>query len=155
MPDRPLSRRGLLLAGLPFGLTEGDRLRFVVQQNGWTVLRDRLAPPAARETGIILLRALRPVPPDSRPGQLTAALRAFRPFRFGVLPGEEKVVVGGIPGVVIEASAQGAPSGEDLVVRAMRLDAPARSLLVIGAAPSGDWPALRTEIVAVMESVRP
>lgn len=168
MPGHPLPRRGLLLAALPFGFDPGERFEETGRALGWVVLRDRLAAPGVAPKGgtregaadalgeaIMLLRAERPVPPAERPGRLAASLRHFRPFHFGALPAEQATAVGGYPAAVIEAPATGAPGGRPLMVRAMRVDAPGRSLFVIGAVPAREWAALRPAVLAVMASVRP
>jgi hypothetical protein len=52
-------------AQAPFQVPEGDRMRVATRGLGWTVLRDVSAPRDAAETGMVLIRAQRPVPPAS------------------------------------------------------------------------------------------
>lgn len=148
-------RRVLLAAAVPFGLPEGDRLRITNQAFGWTVLRDRQAPPGARETGMVLVRVRRPVAPADRPGHLAASLRHFRPFHFGPLPAEEPILVAGLPGRAIEAPAMGIGSRARVMVRAVCLFGPDRSFLIIGSAPVADWAAIRPEVLRLIEGFRP
>ena len=64
-------------------------MRVVTRALGWTVLRDIGAPRGAAETGMVLIRAQRPVPPAARPGHLARTLRSLRPFQVGDLPAED------------------------------------------------------------------
>ena len=98
-------------AQAPFRVTEGERMRVVTRALGWTVLRDVAAPPGAVETGMVLIRAQRPVPPAARPGHLARTLRSLRPFRVTDLPAEDHLRLAGLPGDVIQARAIGQPSG--------------------------------------------
>jgi hypothetical protein len=142
-------------AQAPFHVTEGERMRVVTRALGWTVLRDVTAPRGAAETGMVLIRAQRPVPPEARPGHLARLLRNLRPFRFDALPAAEHLRLAGLPGDVIETRATGEPSGEALVVRAVCLYAPARSWLLVASAPVAQWPGLEPELARVLEGFRP
>jgi hypothetical protein len=119
------------------------------------VLRDGAAPPGAVETGMVLIRAQRPVPPAARPGHLARTLRSLRPFRVTDLPAEDHLRLAGLPGDVIQARAIGQPSGVPVVLRAICLYAPDRSWLLVASAPAGEWPALEAELVAVLDGFRP
>ncbi len=150
-------RRDLLLlaAGLPFQVTEGEHLRMTGQALGWTILRDRAPRPDAPETGMVLIRVQRPVPPASRSGHLAAMLQAFRPFHFPNLPAEEGVRLGGLPGTAIETRGMGIGSRQTVMVRAVCLYGRDRSFLLIASAPETEWPALRPDVLRVMEGFRP
>lgn len=142
-------------AQAPFRVPEGEHMRVVTRALGWTVLRDIAAPRGAAETGMVLIRAQRPVPPAARPGHLARTLRGLRPFRFAGLPSEEHLRLAGLPGEVLQARAIGQPSGVPVVVRAVCLYAPDRSWLLIASAPAADWAALEPELTAVLEGFRP
>jgi hypothetical protein len=142
-------------AEAPFRMAESDRMRVVAHALGWTVLRDVTAPRGAAETGMVLIRAQRPVPPAARPGHLARTLRSFRPFRFGDLPDEAAVRLAGLPGSMIETRGFGAPSGQALVVRAVCLYAPQRSWLLIASAPAAAWPGLQDEMTRLFDGFRP
>ena len=151
-----MNRRHLLLAAaLPFQVTEGEHLRLTGRVHGWTILRDRAPSRKAPETGMVLIRVQRPVPPASRPGHLAAMLRAFRPFHFAGLPAEESVELANLPGTAIETRAMGIGSRQALTVRAVCLYGRERSYLLIASAPEADWAALRPEALRVMEGFRP
>ena len=151
-----MNRRHLLLAAaLPFQVPEGEYLRLTGRVLGWTILRDRAPSREAPETGMVLIRAQRPVPPASRPGHLAATLRAFRPFHFAALPAEERVELAGLPGAAIETRAMGIGSRQAVTVRAVGLYGRERSYLLIASAPEADWAALRQEVLRVMEGFRP
>ncbi|MBL6455326.1 hypothetical protein JMJ55_08340 [Belnapia sp. T6] len=152
-----MNRRSFLLAAaaLPFELPEGEHLRLQGRVLGWTVLRDRLPRPDAPETGMLLVRPQRPVPPARRAGHLAATLRAFRPFHFEALPPEEAVRIAGLPGTAIEAPAMGIGSRQRVMVHAVCLYGPARSFLLIGSAPAAEWEALRPELLRVIDGFRP
>lgn len=142
-------------AQAPFRLPDGDRLRIVTRGLGWTVLRDVTAARDAAETGMMLIRAQRPVPPAARPGHLAGTLRNLRPFQFQALPPAQPLHLAGLPGDVIEARGIGQPSGVPVVVRAVCLYAPERSWLLIASAPIGQWPALEPEIARLLDGFRP
>jgi hypothetical protein len=152
-----MNRRDLLLAAaaLPFQVTEGEHLHRTGQALGWTILRDRAPSREAPETGMVLIRAQRPVPPARRPGHLAAVLRAFRPFHFATLPAEEPVDLAGLPGAAIETGAMGVGSRQALTIRAVCLYGRERSYLLIASAPRAEWPALRPEVLRVMQAFRP
>lgn len=151
-----MNRRHLLLAAaLPFQVTEGEHLHLAGRGLGWTILRDRAPSRAAPETGMVLIRAQRPVPPASRPGHLAATLHAFRPFRFAGIPAEESIHLAGLPGAAIEARATGIGSRQALTVRAVCLYGRERSYLLIASAPEAEWAALRPEVLRLMEAFRP
>lgn len=151
-----MNRRHLLLAAaLPFQVPEGEHLRLTGRVLGWTILRDRAPSREAPETGMVLIRAQRPVPPASRPGHLAATLRAFRPFHFAALPAEERVELADLPGAAIETRAMGIGSRQAVTVRAVCLYGRERSYLLIASAPEADWAALRPEVLRVMEGFRP
>ena len=142
-------------AQAPFRVTEGEHMRVVTRALGWTVLRDVAAPRGAAETGMVLIRAQRPVPPAARPGHLARTLRSLRPFQVGDLPAEEHLRLAGLPGDVIQAHATGQPSGVPVVLRAICLYAPDRSWLLVASAPAADWPGLEAELAAVLDGFRP
>ncbi|GGC35304.1 hypothetical protein GCM10011504_12070 [Siccirubricoccus deserti] len=152
-------RRTLLLAALlpvpvraqRLVVPEGEHLRIVARQWGWTVLRDVTAPADAAETALVLIRPQRPVPPEARAGHLAATLRNLRPFRFGPLPAETEVRIGGLPATVIETTATGARSGQILRLRAESRFAPERSWLLVAAAPPAAWDALGPEMLAILQ----
>lgn len=148
-------REILLAAAAPFTLPEGERLRVTNRALGWTVMRDGKATPGARDTGMVLARAQRPVAAADRPGHLAASLRHFRPFHFGPLPVEEAIEAAGLPGRAIEAPATGIGSRVPLMVRAVCLFGQHRSFLIIGSAPRTDWAAIRPEVLRVIEGFRP
>lgn len=157
-------RRALLLAALlprptraalRFVVPEGPHLRLVARQWGWTVLRDVTAPADAPETAVILLRPQRPVPPAARPGHLAALLRHLRPFRFGALPAETRLELGGLPVSVVETAATSARTGRPLHLRAECRFAPGRSWLAVAAAPPERWAALETEILGILHEFHP
>jgi len=156
-------RRALLLAALlplparaqRFAVPEGPHLRLVARQWGWTVLRDVTAPADAPETALILLRPQRPVPPAARPGHLAALLRHLRPFRFGALPAEIHLELGGLPATAIETEAISAHTGQPLHLRAECRFAPGHSLLAVAAAPPERWAALETEILDILHEFHP
>jgi hypothetical protein len=156
-------RRTLLLAALlPLPLhaqrpvvPEGEHLRIVARQWGWTVLRDVTAPADAAETALILIRPQRPVPPEARAGHLGAMLRNLRPFRFGTLPAETEERINGLPATVIETMATGARSGQPLHLRAECRFAAGRSWLLVAAAPPAVWDALGPEMLAILQGFHP
>jgi hypothetical protein len=151
-----MHRRHLLLAAaLPFQVTEGEHLHLSGRVLGWTILRDRAPSREAPETGMVLIRVQRPVPPARRPGHLAAMLRAFRPFHFGALPAEERVQLAGLPGAAIETEAMGIGSRQAVMVRAVCLYGQERSFLLIASAPVAEWAALRPDMLRVMEGFRP
>ena len=152
-----MNRRDFLLAAtaLPYEITEGERLRVTNRVLGWTILRDREAKPGAMETGKVMVRVQRPVPPADRPGHLAASLRSFRPFHFTGLPAEEAVQVAGLPGVAIETRAMGIGSHRPVMVRAVCLYGHDRSFLIIGSAPEEEWAAIRPDVLRVIERFRP
>ncbi|WP_043358524.1 hypothetical protein [Belnapia sp. F-4-1] len=151
-----MKRRHLLLAAaLPFQVTEGEHLHLTGRALGWTILRDRAPSRAAPETGMVLIRVQRPVPPASQPGHLAATLGAFRPFHFAALPAEERVELAGLPGAAIEARAMGIGSRQAVTVRAVCLYGRERSYLLIASAPEAEWAALRPDVLRVMEGFRP
>ena len=152
-----MHRRHILLAaaGLPFQVTEGEHLHLASRVLGWTILRDRAPSRDAPETGMVLIRVQRPVPPASRPGHLAATLGAFRPFRFAALPAEERVELAGLPGAAIETRGMGIGSRQVVMVRAVCLYGRERSYLLIASAPEADWAALRPDVLRVMEGFRP
>ncbi|MBV1799482.1 hypothetical protein [Siccirubricoccus sp. G192] len=143
------------LAGPGWRIDPGDRLRPAGVVNGWTLLRDTHAPAEAEDYGLLLLRVQRPVPPAARAGHLGATLRHLRPFRFGALPKAERIRHGGLPAAVLETSGFSAGTGAALMVRAMAVYAPERSFLLIAAAPSAEWPALREALVRALASSHP
>jgi hypothetical protein len=140
----------------PFRVEETARLRVAARQLGWTVLRDREAPAEAAETGMVLIRAQRPVPPPLRPGHLAALLRNIRVFRFEGALMEEPWPrhASGLPAATITARATSAQTLQPVVVRAVVLYAPTRSVLAVAAAPVGDWDALAPEFEAVLGGLR-
>lgn len=142
-------------AQAPFRIGEGEHMRLSARGLGWTVLRDAGAPRGAAETGMVLIRAQRPVPPAARPGHLARLLRSLRPFHFAGLPAEQQAELAGLPGAVLEARGTGEPSGQPVVVRALCLYGPARSWLLVASAPVAQWPGLETEMARVLESFRP
>lgn len=142
-------------AQAPFQVTEGAHMRIVTRALGWTVLRDIQAPRGAAETGMVLIRAQRPVPPAARPGHLARTLRGLRTIHVGALPAEAHLRLAGLPGDVIEARAIGQPSGVPVVLRAVCLYGPDRSWLLIASAPVADWPGLEAELAAVLDGFRP
>ncbi|MBK1658757.1 hypothetical protein CKO45_10990 [Paracraurococcus ruber] len=142
-------------AQAPFRLPDGERMRIVAQGLGWTVLRDAAAPRGAAETGMLLVRAQRPVPAPARPGHLARTLENLRPFRFAPLPGETHLRLGGLPADMLEAPATGQPSGLPVRVRAACVYAPDRSWLLIASAPLADWPGLEPELARLIEGFRP
>jgi hypothetical protein len=156
-------RRALLLAALlprparaqRFAVPEGPHLRLVARQWGWTVLRDVTAPADAPETALILLRPQRPVPPAARSGHLLALLRHLRPFRFGVLPAETSLQLGGLPATVVETEAISARTGQLLHLRAECRFAPDRSWLAVAAAPPERWAVLEAEILSLLHEFHP
>ncbi len=152
-----MHRRRLLLAAaaLPFDVTEGEHLHLAGRVLGWTILRDRAPSRDAPETGMVLIRVQRPVPPASRPGHLAAMLRAFRPFRFAGLPAEERVALAGLPGAAIETRALSTGSRQAVMVRALCLYGRERSFLLIASAPEAEWASLRPDVLRVMEGFRP
>ena len=142
-------------AQAPFRVTEGDRMHVVTRALGWTVLRDVTAPRGTAETGMVLIRAQRPVPPAARPGHLARTLRSLRPFQITDLPVEEHLHMAGLPGDLIQAHAIGQPSGVPVVLRAVCLYTPDRSWLLIASAPAADWAALEPALAAVLDGFRP
>ncbi|TDH60179.1 hypothetical protein E2C06_23410 [Dankookia rubra] len=142
-------------AQAPFRVTEGEHMRVVTRALGWTVLRDVTAPRGAAETGMLLIRAQRPVPPAARPGHLARMLRSLRTIHVTDLPAEDHLRLAGLPGDVIQARATGQPSGVPVVLRAVCLYAPDRSWLLVASAPAADWPGLEAELAAVLEGFRP
>jgi hypothetical protein len=152
-----MNRRDLLLAAaaLPFQVTEGEHLHLTGRVLGWTILRDRAPSREAPETGMVLIRVQRPVPPASRPGHLAATLRAFRPFHVAGLPAEERIDLAGLPGAAIETHAMGIGSRQALMVRAVCLYGRERSYLLIASAPEAEWASLRPDVLRVMEGFRP
>jgi hypothetical protein len=142
-------------AQAPFQVTEGEHMRVVTRALGWTVLRDVSAPRGAAETGMVLIRAQRPVPPAARPGHLARMLRSLRPFHVTDLPVEDHLRLAGLPGDVIQARAIGQPSGVPVVLRAVCLYAADRSWLLVASAPAADWPVLEPELAAVLDGFRP
>lgn len=142
-------------AQAPFRVTEGEHMRVVTRARGWTVLRDVAAPRGAAETGMVLIRAQRPVPPASRPGHLARTLRGLRTIHVTDLPVEDHLRLAGLPGDVIKARAVGQPSGVPVVLRAVCLYGPDRSWLLVASAPVADWPALEPELAAVLDGFRP
>lgn len=142
-------------AQAPFRVTEGEHMRIVTRALGWTVLRDVQAPRGAAETGMVLIRTQRPVPPADRPGHLARTLRSLRPFQIATLPVEEPLRLAGLPGDVIQAHAIGQPSGVPVMLRAVCLYGADRSWLLVASAPVADWPGLEAELAAVLEGFRP
>lgn len=142
-------------AQAPFRVTEGEHMRVVTRALGWTVLRDVGAPRGAAETGMVLIRAQRPVPPAARPGHLARTLRSLRPFQVTDLPVEDQLRLAGLPGDVIQARAIGQPSGVPVVLRAVCLYGPERSWLLIASAPAADWADLEPALAAVLDGFRP
>ena len=142
-------------AQAPFQVPDSGQMRVVTRALGWTVLRDTAAPRGAAETGMVLIRAQRTVPPAARPGHLAWMLGGLRPFRFGELPVADHLRLAGLPGDVLEARATGRPSGVPVVVRAICLYARDRSWLLIASAPAADWAALEPALAAVLEGFRP
>lgn len=143
------------IGGAGWRLETGSRLRPAGVVNGWILLRDAEAPAAAEDYGLMMLRAQRPVPQAERPGRLQAMLRTLRPFRFGALPATAALRVAGLPGEALEVSARRALTGVPLVVRAMLVHAPGRSILMVASAPEGEWAGLRDAMVEMMGSFRP
>ena len=140
-----------------FHVAETDRLRLVARQYGWTVLRDHDAPADAAETGMVLIRVQRPVPPAERPGHLAATLRANRAFHFaaGALPAAETPHhPSGLPAAMLTARGLRSETQVEVVVRALILYGPARSLLAIASAPVAQWDALAPEFDTVLGSLR-
>jgi hypothetical protein len=142
-------------AQAPFRMPEGERMRVATQGLGWTVLRDLAAPRGAAETGMVLIRAQRPVPPAARPGHLARTLRHLRPFHFDALPAATRTEMAGLPADRLEARGTGQPSGVPVVVRATCLYGPARSWLLIASAPVPDWPGLELELTRLLDGFRP
>ena len=140
---------------MPFQVTEGEHLRIAGRVLGWTILRDRAPTREAPETGMVLIRVQRPVPPASRPGHLAVTLRAFRPFHFASLPAEERVELAGLPGTAIETRAMGIGSRQVVTFRAVCLYGRERSYLLIASAPEAEWAPLRPDVLRVMEGFRP
>ncbi len=140
----------------PFRVEETARLRVAARQLGWTVLRDREAPAEAAETGMVLIRAQRPVPPAARPGHLAALLRNIRAFRFEGPLAEEPWPrhPSGLPAATLTARGTSAQTRGPVVVRAVVLYGPARSVLAAAAAPAGEWDALGPEFGALLGSLR-
>lgn len=143
------------VAGPGWRLETGDRLRLAGMVNGWTVLRDRAAPPGADDYGVVLIRVQRPVPAADRGWYLDAVLRNLRPFRFGTLPAPEMARQDGLTTAVVEATGFSAQTGLPQVVRAEAIYAPDRTFLLIAAAPQAQWPGLRDAVLAAMASFRP
>ncbi|MBX6741183.1 MAG: hypothetical protein IRY87_03930 [Acetobacteraceae bacterium] len=143
------------VTGPGWRLDTGNRLRLAGTVNGWTVLRDRAAPPRADDYGLILVRVQRPVPVEDRGWYLDAVLRNLRPFRFRTLPAPEMARHGGLPNAVLEATGFSAQTGLPQVVRAEAIYAPDRTFLLIAAAPETQWPGLRDALLTAMASFRP
>lgn len=138
-----------------FRLPESERMRVVTRALGWTVLRDVTAPRGAVETGMVLIRAQRPVPPAARPGHLARTLGHLRPFHFTELPAAESRRLAGLPGDEVQARALGQPSGVPVMVRALCLYGPERSWLLIASAPLAEWPGLEPELTRLLDGFRP
>jgi hypothetical protein len=82
-------------------------------------------------------------------------LGGLRTFRLDALPAETPITLAGLPGRMIETPARAAPSGTPLTLRAICLFAPARSFLLVAAAPRADWAALLPELNQVLEGFQP